>query len=1405
MSFGGGKTTDNGDTIQADVAEFSYLTVTQNTVLNNLTVTGACNIPGGVISQDINCNTLTANSFVKAQNNTSEYALLQTTSSTDPDPNQSILSTSTGSQGLDIITLGSGKKIQMFTSECNVVVGYNILPTLPGGIALFSNSSLTLDASTFININADTNAELTSTQALKLEGGSVASLEAKTSKLTLRGVSAEFSTTGLLTGSLDITGQTSASLTAFTGALSLSGATAATLTSSGVLTLTGASTIVSSTVGNVSLATATGDISLQTAVKGNITLHSKRIPPLGGYITLSNRTVITPPLSLVPGIHMETELGGVITMTSDAGGIALTTGVGGIALSVGAGPIVLSTAALGTIQLGALAGGAINVITGTDAVNFAAPLGGINFGVTGGASTVGQFTVWASNNATGAATGNISLTTHGTGALTGPGDITIDASDAYTGNMFLRSKGTFKIVSNNGNFSSGIFLNTSAASAAASEYNWRFPAGPGTAGQVLTSGGSSSAQTWSTVIAADANGNISANNFFSASYTISTTGTYNMTAASPFYNLVTANGAAVEVFLPNAATLPNGAMYYFNVNGTSTVNVKRFGSGTVVSLTQGSYVTIELLSNATTAGTWDYQSALPSNVTWNTSAVSFPQTLTSTNTTLAGPGSGAIVTSGGVSGVNCWMTSDYVIQNGVGGSFVSIRPANAVYGPYNFRLPSGPGTAGQVLTSGGGTNDMYWTTPAGGGGGGISSVGMSVPSFLSVSPGNITSTGTFAVTYSGSALPVANGGTGVTTSTGSGANVLGTSPILTTVQLNQGASQQAALVYPTANDGESSIFFLSQTTNTGGRWSIGHNIGGGADTFSIYSTTALASIILLSSTLATFNTKMTCSNTTVAGTGVNNASIYSAGGISARNAFLREDLVLEYTPGSFVSVRPFQGVFTPFNFILPSTAGSNGDFLKSNGTSTVWGGAVTSVGMTVPSFMSVSPATITSTGTFAITAASTGTGSVVLSNTPTINNRLLVAGDFVTEITAPASNTIAQFTTPFLTPGNTTIVSIGQIFNNDLQIQYRNDRVTFAFNNDNFFRLTATEFTTNKAISSSISGAATSNTNFFVPSLANGNLVNLNFGISTTTNNCGTIQFFNSGGSGSSLNSINMGVYGVNCMTMKPTDTSFFQPCSFPSVSATTVTTDTVTANFDLNLVAASGGFSRRVTAYAGSAFTGGIYINAQTTTSNVTLPTNQRGCVSIGNYETRASCFIGQNQEKFGAVGLTPHASLNVALGKPLSQTSSEYFVSFYETNTITKVPSNESGNISYNPSNGGCNYNSQSDYRVKTNVQNMPSMFELINTLRPVTYQRLIPNPLESVVHGFIAHEVQQVFPEAVTGEKDAVDPETNRPIFQQVSYASFTPMLTKAVQELIALVEQQQQTIESLSQRITLLESL
>jgi hypothetical protein len=80
-------------------------------------------------------------------------------------------------------------------------------------------------------------------------------------------------------------------------------------------------------------------------------------------------------------------------------------------------------------------------------------------------------------------------------------------------------------------------------------------------------------------------------------------------------------------------------------------------------------------------------------------------------------------------------------------------------------------------------------------GGTVTSVAATVPSFLSISGSPITTSGTLAIGLSGTALPVANGGTGVTTSTGSGAVVLGTSPTLTTPTIN---SAQVATVSGTA-------------------------------------------------------------------------------------------------------------------------------------------------------------------------------------------------------------------------------------------------------------------------------------------------------------------------------------------------------------------------------------------------------------------------------------------------------------------------------------------------------------------------------------------------------------------------------------------------------------------------------
>jgi prefoldin subunit 5 len=73
---------------------------------------------------------------------------------------------------------------------------------------------------------------------------------------------------------------------------------------------------------------------------------------------------------------------------------------------------------------------------------------------------------------------------------------------------------------------------------------------------------------------------------------------------------------------------------------------------------------------------------------------------------------------------------------------------------------------------------------------------------------------------------------------------------------------------------------------------------------------------------------------------------------------------------------------------------------------------------------------------------------------------------------------------------------------------------------------------------------------------------------------------------------------------------------------------------------------------------------------------------------------------------------------------------------------------------------------------------------------------------VYGFIAHELQEVVPYLVIGQKDAVD-DQGKPIYQMVDYSTLTPILTKAIQEQQAVIEQQQQTINDLQSRMERLE--
>ena len=112
----------------------------------------------------------------------------------------------------------------------------------------------------------------------------------------------------------------------------------------------------------------------------------------------------------------------------------------------------------------------------------------------------------------------------------------------------------------------------------------------------------------------------------------------------------------------------------------------------------------------------------------------------------------------------------------------------------------------------------------------------------------------------------------------------------------------------------------------------------------------------------------------------------------------------------------------------------------------------------------------------------------------------------------------------------------------------------------------------------------------------------------------------------------------------------------------------------------------------------------------------------------------------------------------------------------------------------NGASNvaYDSSSDYRLKEDLKDFNGL-DKISAIKVYDFQW--KNTTERM-EGVMAHELQEVVPYAVGGEKDGIDVDGNM-IIQGVDYSKLVPILIKSVQE-------QQAIIEELKARLIVLES-
>jgi hypothetical protein len=269
---------------------------------------------------------------------------------------------------------------------------------------------------------------------------------------------------------------------------------------------------------------------------------------------------------------------------------------------------------------------------------------------------------------------------------------------------------------------------------------------------VTTSSGANS------VVLRDANGNITTNCLFEG-FTNQANGSLITLTASSVQNWLITGSGGQTIKLPDATTLPSGALFTFNNNQSSgTIVVQNHSGTTVDTLQSGAFSTVVLLNNSIAAGSWDKHNQSPSNVSWSTNTLDYPGSITSAT----------------------WNGNVVAYNRGGTGQSSAFVAGGVVYGSSTSALAVTPiGTSGQVLTSNG-AGAPTWTTPT---------------------TGTVTSvTGTAPIASSGGATPAISISQATTSTNG----------YLSSTDWNTFNNKQPAGTYVT------SVSATSPVTSTGG-------------------------------------------------------------------------------------------------------------------------------------------------------------------------------------------------------------------------------------------------------------------------------------------------------------------------------------------------------------------------------------------------------------------------------------------------------------------------------------------------------------------------------------------------------------------------------------------------------------
>jgi hypothetical protein len=184
---------------------------------------------------------------------------------------------------------------------------------------------------------------------------------------------------------------------------------------------------------------------------------------------------------------------------------------------------------------------------------------------------------------------------------------------------------------------------------------------------------------------------------------------------------------------------------------------------------------------------------------------------------------------------------------------------------------------------------------------------------------------------------------------------------------------------------------------------------------------------------------------------------------------------------------------------------------------------------------------------------------------------------------------------------------------------------------------------------------------------------------------------------------------------------------------------------------------------------------------------------IPSGTYSTRITTYttggiilgdISTSIDVDAIVQIGGTASLHTALAMYQNSTNSQTHIVFVNPNgRVGSIVTSGSTTI----------FNTSSDYRLKTNIEPMTNIWNQFMQLNPVTFN--FKSDLDTQIQGFIAHEVQDIVPLAVTGEKDAVDKD-GKEIYQGIDASKLIPLLVAALKDLKKTTDDQASQIATLT---------